>query len=228
MAAAEIIAFHGWGFDAGCWEPWKKRYEQADMSLRCAERGYFGASPETPVFSSLCIPAILMVHSFGLHSCPEQLLEQADLLVIFGGFHQFHPVAAQYRRRSRQVIRQMMDRLQEEPEKVLEDFYANTYLPQQAPPFTTDTIKVPRLLADLRQLDIGEVNLGRMKRVDKICILHGFKDRIVPRAKGRELYNSLRKQARYFEVKEAGHALPFTHTEQCFDFLKPEIAELIS
>lgn len=228
MPQVEIIAFHGWGFDASCWTPWKENHDYADSTFRCAERGYFGKSPITPVFSREDALRIVIVHSFGLHTCSARLFEQADLIVIFGGFHQFHPVAAQYRRRSKQVIRQMTDRLKKEPEKVLEDFYTNTFLPQQPPSLPGGTPNVQRLLEDLRQLDTGEVNLRRMKKADKICILHGFKDRIVPRTKGRELYNSLYKRARYFEVKDAGHALPFTHMEQCLQFIKPEIAELIS
>lgn len=228
MAEAEAIAFHGWAFDASCWEPWGELLASKDISLQCTERGYFGTSRVTPVFGGKHFPKIILVHSFGLHLCSKYLLSRADLLIIFGGFLHFHPVATQYRRRSKLVLKQMMNNLQENPAKVVEGFYANTFKPQQPGSTPAGVPDKKRLLEDLRQLNTGEIDLTEMKKVDKICILHGFRDGIVPRAKGRELYESLHDLSRYFEVKDAGHALPFTHTDQCWKFIEPEIDELIS
>lgn len=228
MAEAEAMAFHGWGFDASCWQPWEEILAREKIPLKCAERGYFGASRVVPVFQNSKKLKIILAHSFGLHLCSEEHLSRADVIVVFGGFLNFHPVAAQYRRRSRQVVQQMMNLLEENPQKVIEDFYTNCYAPQQAPDLSREAYNKAFLIEDLKRLNAGEANLRKMKKADKICILHGFKDRIVPRAKGRQLYDVVRGKASYLEVKDAGHALAFTHTEQCWHFIKPEIAELIS
>lgn len=228
MGKAEAIAFHGWGFDASCWKEWEKLLARENISLKCSERGYFGASRIVPVFRDQKNIKIIITHSFGLHLCDDQHLNRADIIIVFGGFLQFHPVAAQYRRRSKQLLQHMMNRLKEHPRNVIEEFYANTFSPHQPPNLPENPSNSELLIQDLKQLSVGEAGLRKMKKADKICILHGFNDRIVPRAKGRQLYKLLRGKASYFEVKDAGHALPFTHVDQCWQFIKPEIAELIS
>ena len=82
------------------------------------------------------------------------------------------------------------------------------------------------LLDDLRRLHNAELDVQKLKKPDKICILHGTDDHIVPNKKGREIYSQLHDKAQYFEIKKAGHALPFTHHEQCLEFLIPEIKTL--
>lgn len=228
MTKAEAIAFHGWAFDSGCWEPWNQLLNEEQVELECAERGYFGSGRMVPVFSDESKPKVILTHSFGLHLCNKKHLGQANLLVIFNGFFEFHPVAAQYRRRSRMVVQQMIDRLQAQPRKVLEEFYKNTFLPQQPPPVSYGEASVEHLLEDLKRLNSSKADIAGVKKADKICILHGSEDRIVPHTRGRQLYELLGDRCRYFEIQDAGHGLPFTHTEECWQFIKTEIAELIS
>lgn len=225
MPIAEVIAFHGWGFDASCWDGWGSLLGK-EITLHRADRGYFRRPKKTPVFSGSERPKIIFAHSFGLHCCSHNLIQEANMLVIFGGFLQFHPVAAQYKRRSRLVLNQMMNRIQGNPHKVLDDFYANSFYPNTPWNITGKEPDEQRLLEDLKKLDTSELEVPYLKSVDKICILHGFDDAIVPRRKGRELYDTFQKQARYLEIKQAGHALPFTHSEQCWKFIKPELKEL--
>ncbi|MDX1585097.1 MAG: alpha/beta hydrolase [Balneolaceae bacterium] len=225
MIKAEVIAFHGWGFDASCWDGWNRLLGN-EVTLHRAERGYFGDARKTPIFSSKEMPKIIMAHSFGLHCCSPSLIREADMIVIFGGFIQFHPVAAQYKRRSRLVLNQMMNRVQGSPEKVLSDFYENSFHPNNPWEIPDGSYDTGHLLEDLERLDASVLEIAHLKSVDKICILHGFDDAIVPRRKGRELYDTFQKQARYLEVKRAGHALPFTHSEQCWKFIKPELQEI--
>lgn len=230
MPEAEIIAFHGWGFDAACWEEWQQQLGKT-ISFQSSERGYFGKPKHIPIFSAKNIPKIIITHSFGLHVCPDHLFREANLLIIFSGFLHFHPVATQYKRRSKLVLNQMMNRLEGHPEDVLKEFYENTFYPHPdcgRDELPEGELQKQILLKDLRALNTHEIDARMLKSVEKMCILHGFEDAIVPRRKGRELYDIFSRRAQYFEIKNAGHALPFTHGRQCRQFIEPEITELIS
>lgn len=221
----EFLAFHGWAFDRHCWDSWKGTVP-GGCKFKSFDRGYFNGVQNVN-FSENSSARIIFTHSYGLHMCPPELLGRADLLIIFGGFLTFHPQAARFRRRSRLVLQQMIKQFQDTPGAVLKEFWNNTYHPRPAPDFEPDEFNRGRLLNDLRSLNESKLETGSLKMPGKICILHGSRDGIVPKAKGRELYNKFRDKGSYFEVKEAGHALPFTHMEQSWNFIKPKIREII-
>lgn len=227
MQEAEIVAFHGWGFDSSIWAGWKDLLEE-NTKLLVFERGYFGKPKQTPVFTGSERANVILTHSFGLHLCPEKLFRKADLVVICNGFIDFHPVAAQYRRRSKLIVKQMLNALQGHPEKVLKEFYKNTYKPDEPGSLPEGEPERNLLYEDLERLNTHTFEVSLLKSVDNICILHGFEDAIVHRRKGRTLYDNYSRQGKYFELKLAGHALPFTHTEQCLQFIEPEIKNLTS
>jgi fermentation-respiration switch protein FrsA (DUF1100 family) len=120
----------------------------------------------------------------------------------------------------------MINNFEVKPEKVLNKFYQNCYAPQPFPGREIEKINHQLLLEDLRELQNSEIDSQQLKKVGKICILHGADDHIVPKKKGREIYTQLNENLRYFEIKEAGHALPYTHHQQCLDFIIPEIEQL--
>lgn len=220
----EVIAVHGWAFDRTCWSPWKDMI--ADIGLfKTYDRGYYG-DPREVTFLEESSLKILFAHSYGLHLCPADQLEKANLIVIFGGFTTFHPRAAKFKRRSRMVVRQMIQKFQEHPETVLDSFWKNAFYPEQAPGADFEGYKKSLLMEDLQELDRTMLEIKPMKMADKICILHGSKDGIVSKSKGRELYNQVPEKTTYFEIKEAGHALPFTRPEQCMAFIYPEFKNL--
>lgn len=220
----EVIACHGWGFDASCWNGWK-RYVEPDFDFRTFERGYFSADARSPEFSTDPGLKIVLAHSFGLHLCKKTNISDADLLIIFGGFIHFHPSAAQFKRRSKMILDQMISRFVNQPTQVLEKFYQNVFYPQNPWNVPDKEQNEELLLSDLKTLNNAVLNIETLKKVPKISILHGFDDGIVPRRKGRQLYNELRLQSKYFEIKKAGHALPFTHSDRCWSFVEPEIRQ---
>lgn len=224
---AELIMCHGWGFSRGCWKLWEEALSSHNIAIIFFDRGYFG-EPAQADFTRGDHPKIIFVHSFGLHLCASEQLEDADLLVIFGGFQGFHPRAAQFQRRSRLLLQQMIQKFQNNPEIVLKDFLKNVYYPDNAPNAKFTGLNADKLLDDLKTLDQSEFDNGPLKKTGKICILHGSRDGIVPKAKGRELYNQSRKKATYFEIKDAGHALPFTHMDQCLAFIEPDLNDLLN
>lgn len=227
MQEVEIIAFHGWGFDSSVWKGWQDSSDENTI-FSLFERGYFGKAKRTPIFASSNAAKVIFTHSFGLHQCPVNLYKEADLVVIFSGFIDFHPIAAQYRRRSKLIVKQMLNTLQGLPEKVLKEFYKNTFKPDKPVGLPDGEPEQDLLIKDLRALNSDTFDVTVLKSVNNICILHGFEDAIVHRRKGRTLYDNFSKQGKYFEIKKAGHALPFTHRDQCRQFIEPEIKKLVS
>jgi len=224
MADCRFIAFHGWGFNDKYWQLWADYLTEYGY-FETYDRGYFNNPKEVEILTD---PAstILITHSFGLHWIDESLFTQADLLIILGGFLYFHPYAAQYRRRSRLILQEMINEFEINPEQVLHDFYENCYAPQDPPQDNMGEINHQLLLDDLRYLQNAEQDVQSLKKADKVCIIHGSDDYIVPNKKGRQLYTQMQGQAQYFEIKNAGHALPYTHYEQCLEFVTPEIEKL--
>lgn len=221
LSDLEVIAIHGWAFDRNCWKGWRDLLP-ANTDFSCYDRGYF-SHPFSTGFNGNRRRRILLLHSFGLHICDRELLESADLVAVFGGFRMFHPVTAQFRRRSRLILQRMKQKLPEQPDVVLNEFWRNTYYPVEPPRIDHVNQNVGLLLEDLELLGRSELDIKCIGIAKKFCILHGSKDRIVPKAKGRELFNLLYDRASYLEVKNAGHALPMTHSDQCWSFIKTNI-----
>lgn len=219
MADCRFFTYHGWGFDSNFWNLWAdflSNYGSVDNY----DRGYFNNPTEIEV-QGRTGPTVIITHSFGLHFVDEGLLDQAELLIITGGFVHFHPYAPKYRKRSRLILKQMINEFKIKPEKVLRRFYRNCFAPAGVPFDNLGDFNHQLLLDDLERLHQSRLDIKRLKKADKICILHGSRDEIVPKAKGRDLYSQLSEKAKYFEMKDAGHALPYTQSGQCLEFMEP-------
>lgn len=217
----EILACHGWGLQPSFWDSLSSRLpEQVDFTG--LNRGYYG-KPVERSFEQGAHKKMLMTHSFGLFWCPEELLEEADHLIIFSGFLHFHPGDPDSEKRSRMTVRQMMGRFIEKPDEVLHKFYENLFSPGECaltPPVSVDH---ELLLDDLNRIQHDRISIERFRSIPAFTIFHGGEDAIVPKDLGRDLYQRLAGRSRYYEVKQAGHALPFTHSRICMNFLKPII-----
>lgn len=221
----EILMFPGWGFKASTWEVWDA-YLDSNYEYKTFDPGYYDIRKEVSYSGRHNRLNIIFAHSFGLHQLSSSLLKQTDLLVVFGGFIHFHPVAAQYRRRSKLIVRQMILKLEHKPKEVLEDFLENCFYPEpSSPSFDLRQLHKDQLISDLKRLNTRSFNLDLVNYVKKICILHGGEDAIVPKAKGRELNDKMPVNGYYYEIQQAGHALPFTHTHLCWSFIKPIIEQ---
>lgn len=215
--ATELITFHGWGFSPQIWEDWEKRLTGI-VRIRHGNRGYFG-EPNIPSFTGKSGRKVIMTHSYGLHWCPESLLREADALVVLSGFLSFHPSDPGGERRSKLVVRQMMSHFVEKPLDVLGQFYRNVYAPGEAPDNIPGPMDHDRLLADLERLNSSVLNPEQFTVLNEVIIIHGSRDRIVSNERARDLYSLLLSNARYFEVKEGGHAVGFCHVDECIRFL---------
>lgn len=215
-----IIAYHGWGFDQTCWQPWKDLLAQHGEDLLMSDRGYFN-SPALPIAPNINYRIILLVHSYGLHLCPSEQLRRADLLVVFSSFLSFHPQLEAKKRRSLSMLAQMTTQFKTNPQSVLESFQMKCYHPVlwERSSNSTQALNSELLLHDLKCLNACSLEVSFLKKIPKILILHGVQDRIVSVEKGREISAHLPDNSQYIEIEQAGHALPFTHIDACWSWI---------
>ena len=87
----QILAMHGWAGHAAAWSHWRKRFEQGGATWQAGDRGYGGAAPCAPRWTSAPGRHVLIAHSLGLHLLPAPVLEQATAVVLLGSFTAFVP-----------------------------------------------------------------------------------------------------------------------------------------
>ncbi|HEY9646175.1 MAG TPA: hypothetical protein V6C88_07395 [Chroococcidiopsis sp.] len=225
IETAEAIAYHGWGYESSCWAEWAARLATLGISLAAADRGYFGP-PSAPAFGNADY-RIILAHSYGLHLCPLEQLQQADLLVIFSSFVEFHPSEPRARRRSQRVLEQMIQACQHDSQTVLQQFRL------QCGETAEQVAQLPQvsdhelLNRDLQELHHSHINVNHLQRIPAVMIFHGAADRIVPIGQGRDLATQITAQiaahgahADCNEIQDAEHCLPFSHIEVCWQRLK--------
>lgn len=215
----DLITFHGWGFSADIWSGWDSLVPEY-VSIRHANRGYFG-DRKVPEFNNSTEQKVIMAHSFGLHWCPHELIMKADHLVIVSGFLSFHPDQPRQARRSKLMLQQMMSRFVDKPHEVLENFYELVFKPSPISVDTPTEINHDKLLDDLALLGSVYIQPELLHNIPAITIIHGEEDSVVPKEKAHELFSIFKRKSQYFEIKHAGHAIPFTRKKQCAGFLKP-------
>ena len=207
MAVVDVVAQHGWGFGAWCWDRWREVLPPG-FALHCPDRGYFGPAVEVAVQ-----PRIVLAHSLGLHLLSPQLYA-AELIAVFSGFRSFHSPCARQARRSRRMVEQMLARLECEPAALLADFYARCGAPSDSRfPWTIDAASLRR---DLQLLQESVLELSAIPAAAQVLILHGSRDRVVPVERAEELHELLPNSTLAI-VAEAGHALPLTHVRACWE-----------
>ena len=208
MAVVDVVAQHGWGFGAWCWDRWRDVLP-ANFVLHCPDRGYFG-----PAVAVAARPRIVLAHSLGLHLLSPQLWATAELIVVISGFHSFHSPCDRQARRSRRTVEQMLARLEREPAALLADFYARCGAPSDNR--WSGAIDADSLRRDLQLLQESVLELAAIPAAVQVLILHGNRDRVVPVGRAEELRELLPNSALAI-VAEAGHALPLTHARACWE-----------
>ena len=212
----EILAFHGWGFDAKAWDTWSP-YLGDSCRLQAFDRGYYGATRD-PVFRFANTQKVIFAHSYGLHLCPTWQLNSCDLLVIFNGFLSFHPQTPRLEKKSRLILQRMQEQFAHSPEAVIKRFMQRCYQPVRYEHCLKDAFARERLAEDLFVLGESEIAPAVLENGPRVLLLHGAEDRIVPVSQGRALCATFGR-ARFREIEAAGHALPFSHTGQCWAVL---------
>jgi pimeloyl-[acyl-carrier protein] methyl ester esterase len=220
----EAIAYHGWGFGADCWVDWMPRFAALGGSLRCADRGYFGA-PQFWAFEQPASYKILLTHSYGLHWCPPEHRAAADVVVCLAGFEAFHPAADPDRRRSQRRVARMIAKFATDPEAVLTEFWGNCDGDEgskSSPKPGLDRANWSLLDRDLRDLD--RCLLSTELRPGSI-IIHGQSDRIAPLSQGRALADRS-PQSTWIE-QEGGHCFPFRDPDRTWRAIEPVLTQVL-
>jgi pimeloyl-[acyl-carrier protein] methyl ester esterase len=210
------VAYHGWGFDRACWQPWVERFAERGGQLAVSDRGYF----HQPY--SLAGDRVILAHSYGLHLCPLEHLQQADLLILFGSFLSFHP-QGKNRKRSQFMLSQMMTQFEVNPIAVWEAFQIKSYYPASWIP-NSPAMNIDLLQQDLQDLEVCHLEASMLQTIPQVLILQGEGDRIVPTTKGRELREAL-SNSLYVEIAAAGHGLPFSHAEMCWNWIEQQLGQ---
>ncbi|MEX0721312.1 MAG: hypothetical protein WD059_11630 [Balneolaceae bacterium] len=217
----EIIAYHGWGFGSDFWNPWKDLLPR-EVIFKTAGRGYFFEEIK-PRFSNSESPKILFLHSFGLHWCPPKQIERADCIVIFNGFRTFHPEEEPAKTMSERVLRKMISGFKKDPQKVLSEFWKNTFHPFEASYKNTSEIDSSLLLKDLELLDSSRFNTASFQDGKPIISIDGGRDKILGKPRGKEFTELTKRDAVYHFIQEAGHSLPATFASDCWSFINAMI-----
>jgi pimeloyl-[acyl-carrier protein] methyl ester esterase len=207
MKISEVHFYHGWGFNADLWKNWVRMASFSRYHL--FDRGYTGNPHGPEDFRDDSKIRIVIAHSFGLHFIPEDVIRQAGLIVIIGGFEQFHPEGD---RASRKKLARMINRFSEMPLTVMTDFYTNCMYPEK------QIVGSPgKLELDLLGEDLGLLNESRLLTLDalrnkSVLLFHGRDDIIVPSVQSVALH-SLLPGSRLIEIARAGHMIPLTHRD---------------
>lgn len=211
----EVHAYHGWGFNGDFWNGLKVILPK-HIFLKPADRGYFGGDFE-PEFSHEATSKVLFLHSYGVHWCPVEKMEQADTIVIFNGFDAFHPLTNPAKFRSKKILKGMEAGFKKAPNTVLNAFYANCFgnTEYETPDLSWKNRSL--LSKDLSALHKSKLKLNK-KTIANWVIVDSGKDRIVPGGRGVDLI-TLTGSDKYYKVAEEPHALPATNPRECLMIL---------
>ncbi|RMF69259.1 MAG: alpha/beta hydrolase [Cyanobacteria bacterium J069] len=222
----EAIAYHGWGFDASIWQPWATALHSAGVPVSLFDRGYFGISNQ-PSFSPDPTRKVIFAHSYGLHLCPVEQIQVADLLIVFGGFFTFHPLGGRSRKRSQAMLQIMIQQFEQTPELVLQNFYRKCFSPAAPDEAWTENsssfqarqaqMNQTRLLQDLQDLDQSIQSLDHLPQTAQAIAFHGQSDRIVLFPETPDQATHLLARAEFISIPDAGHLLHLTHFERCWE-----------
>ena len=235
----EILAFHGWGFDASWWHPWHTWLTAQGHTVACYDRGYFG-HPQAVAFgassSTIAAPTIvtpqnhspshrlkktLWCHSLGTYFCPVELFAQADRLVLWASFLHFHPQDPQAQRLSGRKLDRMVARFHTDPIAVWQDFIHRTFDPDPIPHRSItqppiSTWNLAQLSADLNALHHLTLNPQVLAQVPEILIYRAEQDAIVVKASQDTLRADLQAANPEAAIQEyvwpGGHGFPFTQS----------------
>lgn len=208
-----LVFQHGWGFSGSCWRGW---LERTDSPCLLGDRGYWGEP--CPLDSLHPQPGfVLVTHSLGLHLLSAELLTQAALLVVVGGFAHFHGRHAADGRFSRRHLRRMLERMEKDPAGLLRDFYRDCDCGEW--PINARAMRRERLTQDLLLLDQSRLDEAFCQGLPPLLLLHGRDDRIVRPERAEELA-AMAKESRLMIIDQAGHGLPFTHPGRCLDLVR--------
>lgn len=210
----EIHAYHGWGFDGQFWN--NLSFVIPDRILfKSANRGYFGGISD-PEFSASTEVKVIFTHSFGLHWCPKEKIEEVDLLIVFNGFNEFVSNEKLEKKKETRVLKLMCEQFDKDPESVLQSFYRNCFFPQENKFKVDGSINKAQLINDLSTFK--SLKLGAIDWPEDIVHLYSSNDKIVSVDRSNDLNADLTIESKKC-FEEVGHALPLVKSSDCWSYI---------
>jgi pimeloyl-[acyl-carrier protein] methyl ester esterase len=223
----EILAYHGWGFTAACWQDYETAF--AKTTWQSFDRGYFG-KPQSVQFSAAGLEScrrVVIAHSYGLHLCPDAVLAQTDVLILLNSFLGFHGVEPRLQAQSQRKLQRMRQAFDQHPAQTWLNFIIKTFAPDPLPldylisTFSTNPRSNPQpdrlhrslLKQDLEALDQTTPNADRWRSIPRILLLTSPDDRILMAP----LQPSDLPDAAVTEIRlpHGGHGAPFAQSNYC-------------
>ena len=213
-AALQVIAMHGWCGEASHWQPWQRQFATQHWHWQSGERGYGSAEAQIPDWLERGGRRVVIGHSLGPHLLPDELLAQAEAVVLLAGFGRFVPPGPQGERLS-QALATMADQLDdsEAARAMLRRFLRKAAAPdpiELSPPGPAQGPLGPeqrqRLRDDLQLLhDTAGLPAG-FPLAGPVLVVEAAQDRIVA-PEARELLRQELSGAAWLTIPGAGHSL---------------------
>jgi pimeloyl-[acyl-carrier protein] methyl ester esterase len=173
-----------------------------------------------PVFDSqignICSsPCIMTAHSLGSILAFGKISELPAIkaLVVYSGFAKFAKDGGNSSGQPVEIIQSMKKQLERNPAGLLKSFYRNMSSPSQYEFHVPATINIPVLDAGLDILLNCDFRAKLSEIKIPVLLIHGENDRIVNVEIAEDLAGNIRF-SRLHVFKNAGHAVPFTHSNE--------------
>ncbi len=213
----EIMAYHGWGFDPGFWNPMQKVIPES-IPFKSADRGYFG-KPNHPRFDADTKVRVVFTHSFGLHWANTAILSKADYLVMFNGFGSFFSDSERLHTISKKGLESMINNFEDSPKEVLNGFYKQCLNSENHLFRISGELNGDLLFSDLKQLRDTRFPLIDLDFGAVFVALDAGKDAILLEPRGEQMLESQYSKKIINIFEEGSHALPFTNPQDCWSYL---------
>lgn len=170
-------------------------------------------------------PCMLIAHSLGslLALQSSQLSDQVKAVVLIGGFARFIKDEDYPHGKPESGIVMMQNMMKLAAKMVLDKFYQAMAAPSQFQVKIEGKTDVARLKSGLQYLADTDLREGLNDIKAPVMIIHGEKDQIVSAKLAEYLAENIPNSILEL-IPDAGHALPFTHTQKCLDLIDKFIA----
>ncbi|MGA1410759.1 MAG: alpha/beta fold hydrolase [Prochlorotrichaceae cyanobacterium] len=233
----EILAYHGWGFTASCWQHYTHALSPA--TWKSFDRGYFG-NPQDIGFSTASLESgrVVIAHSYGLHFCPLSVLAKTELLILLNSFLRFHSSETRLQQKSQRKLGRMIQAFAQDPLQTWANFMTQTFLPDSVPlPYTLGQdleFSSDRLARSLLGADLEALNrltpppewMDCLAQIPQILLVTSPADRIVTAP----LRATQFSQGGVAEIllSSGGHGAPFVQTDYCVTKISEAIGSYVS
>jgi len=217
----QIISQHGWAFDSSLWKELKKIYIKNNWIWQDNERGYFNktfASPKWINNNSYKRKNIIIIHSLGIHLIDKNILLNASHAIFINSFYQFIP-----NNKDKKLIIRSLERMKkklnnQEIKLMLNEFYKNSFFPNEINLNFKETISskfdnanISQLKSDFDKLMITNKPPLLVSKDCNVLIIKSISDRILNDHSSKSFIELMSKtqtkKPRILEIENQGHII---------------------